>query len=80
MIVDPFQVISAGSVLTLVGVCVHLAKHNGNGSVSNDYIRRPECHAAQKGIHSRIDDMDKHLDHRFEDLKDFIVKNGKGKN
>lgn len=48
-----------------------------NGRLKNK-VTKGECHTAQDGIKLRIDDLQGHMDTRFEDMKDFIKKNGKG--
>ena len=45
-----------------------------NGS---KYVKQQECHKAQDRVHQRIDDFDKHMSERFDDMKAFIIKNGK---
>lgn len=46
-------------------------------NVEQNKVSRDSCHEAQNGVKQRIDDLDKHLSERFEDLKDFMIKNGK---
>jgi len=58
----------------LLIVCLALVRMM-NGKLHNK-ISRSECHAAQESVQKRIDDFQKHMDERFEDMKDFI-KNGK---
>ena len=63
---DLFSYVGMGSVISLVALCVRLA-HNSNGKMK-EYVHRPECHSAQKGIHNRINDLDRNLDRRFQDI------------
>jgi len=49
---------------------------NGNGK-KNPIIRQQECHKAQDAIRGEIKSIKDHIDTRFEDYKDFILKNGK---
>ena len=51
-------------------VCVCLLKMM-NGKLHSK-VSRPECHDAQKAVNRRIDDFQKHMDERFEDMKGFI--------
>lgn len=77
--------------MNLFGIDISLAKNNkGNGN--GKYVKREECHKAQDALRChidkkmnwlrqdltdtfnvRFDDLNK----RFEDFKDFILKNGK---
>ena len=45
-----------------------------NGRLKNK-VSRFECHTAQEGTSKRIDSLEKHMDDKFDWLKDFI-KNG----
>ena len=64
------QGINVAAVISLVGLCMRLAKTNGA------YVKRQDCHDAQNGIGKRIDDLRSHLDTRIDDLKD-AIKNRK---
>jgi len=60
-------------IVALVIICLGLVRML-NGRIKNK-VSRPECHQVQESIGKRIEDLDKHLSERFDDLKDFI-KNG----
>ena len=62
-----------GIGVSLLSVSVAVLKQGWNGKKNNNnYVRRPECHAAQEGIKGKIEDLRSHIDTRFEDLKDTI--------
>jgi len=44
--------------------------------MANGKVSKSGCHKAQDAINQRINDLINHIDTRFEDLKDFIIKNG----
>ena len=74
--------ISSMSIITLVGLTIKIVgntrrelKRDMADKVKN-VVYRDVCHTAQDGIKSKIEDLDKHIDTRFDDLKDFIIKNG----
>ena len=46
---------------------------NGN----NKYVKQKDCHRAMDKLEERISELKEHIADRFEDLKDFILKNGK---
>ena len=46
-----------------------------NGRLKNK-VSREVCHQAQEGVKQRIDDFQKHMDNRLDDVKDLIKKNG----
>jgi len=54
----------------LIIICLALVRMM-NGRIKNK-VSRLECHQAQNSIGQRIDDLDKHLSERFDDLKDFM--------
>jgi len=64
-------------VLTLVGICLFMGRML-NGRLNNK-VTKNECHSAQKSVSKRIDDFQNHVDNRFDDIKDFIKKNGNSK-
>lgn len=64
-----------GASLLSISIAV-LKLNNGNGKLK-EFIRRPECHSAMDGIKEKIGDLKNHIDTRIEDLKDFLIKNGK---
>ena len=66
------QYLPAGGLLI---VCVALIKMM-NGKLK-DKVSRGACHDAQEAIRDKVDTLDKHLNERFDDLKDFIKENGK---
>ena len=68
-------VVAAGQVLTVGLFCLGLYRIS-NGHLKNK-VSKSECHGAQAGIKQRIDDLDKNINRRFDDLKDFIKENGK---
>ena len=39
-------------------------------------VDKTACHEAQKAVRQRIDDLQNHINTRFDDVKDFIKKNG----
>lgn len=69
------NVIQGSIGFTLFCVCIILVKML-NGKLRNK-VSRPECHQAQEGFKSRIDDLRNHIDVRFDDIKDYIDKNGR---
>ena len=48
---------------------------NGNGK--KKYVIQDDCHRSMDGLHHRITELDDHIGRRIEDLKDFLLKNGK---
>ena len=68
-------IVAAGQLIILGGFCLGLYKIS-NGHLKNK-VSKGECHTAQDGVKQRIDDMDKNINRRFDDLKDVILKNGK---
>ena len=58
----------------LVILCFSLVRMM-NGRLKNK-VTRGECHQAQNSIKDKIDDLDKNINRRFDDLKDFIKDNG----
>ncbi len=74
--VDIFALAGAGSTLTLVGLCIKLARDNGKG-----FVKQGACHDAMTSINTRIEDLKDHIDTRISDvcskvdiIKDFILK------
>ena len=68
-------IIALGSLgIGLLSFCFGMYRIT-NGRLSSK-VGRDACHTAQKSVHKRIDDLDKHLDTRFDDIKCFIEKNG----
>ena len=61
--------------MNLFGLEIHLKSSN------NKFIRQNECHQAQNKIRQEIltlkEDLRNLFNTRFEDFKDFIIKNGK---
>jgi len=49
---------------------------NFNGK-KNPVVRQQECHQAQDTIRAEIKSVKDHIDTRIEDLKDFLLKNGR---
>ena len=73
---DIFSLIGAGSTLSLVGLCVKLARDNGKA-----YVKRDVCHDTMDSINTRIEDLKSHIDKRVDDvcgkvdiIKDFVLK------
>ena len=74
--IDMFASVGAVSTLTLVGLCIKLARDNGKG-----FVKQGACHDAMNSINTRIDDLKSHIDTRVDDvcgkvdiIKDFILK------
>ena len=67
---DIFSLIGAGSTLSLVGLCVTLAKQNG-GKLK-EYVRRDVCHEAM----GRLEDRIKEIKEDTQEIKT-ILKNAK---
>ena len=59
-----------GIAIAMMSVSIAVLKLNGNNKKNSDYVKRPECHRS-------MDNLKEHISERFEDLKDFITKNGK---
>ena len=49
--------------------------------LNGNFVFREDCHQAQDTIkefvRDRLDSIEKHMDDRFEDIKDFFLKNGR---
>ena len=65
-------IIPIGQLVIILGVLYSIT----NGKLKSK-VSRGECHRAQEMIRDKVDTLDKHINERFEDLKDFIKKNGK---
>jgi len=63
------------SILALTGVCISLVRML-NGKLK-EKVSRNECHSAQDSIKQNINALDKNINRRFDDLKDFIRNGGK---
>ncbi len=72
MALDIFQAVGAGATVSLVGLCISLAR-NKNGA----YVKKDDCNRNHDGVSKQIDDLKEHISNRFDDLKDLIAKNGK---
>ena len=53
--------------------------HDRINNLNGKYVQRDHCHGAISSIHRRINDMEKHLNTRFDDLKEAVKSNGKAK-
>ncbi len=66
--------IGSGAVIFLTVLCLKLT--NGINRHFNKFVHKDECHRVQVNvkeiINQRIDDLDKHLCERFDDLKDLM--------
>ena len=78
MALDIFQAVGAGATVSLVGLCISLAK-NKNGA----YVKKDDCIRNHDGVSKQIDTLKNHVDIRFDDLniriddiKD-LIKDGK---
>jgi len=74
--VDFPSVVGVTANVALVGLCIKLARENGKNTVSPK-----DCNDAMQAHHTRIDDLQKHIDTRIDDvcgkiniIKDFILK------
>jgi len=79
-VVDVFKLIGAGSTLSLVGLCVALARlswqqskrirSNNNDNCQNNsaYVQETEFQTTVKNIDQRIESLERHLSQRFDDL------------
>ena len=67
------EIVQGAGWIGVLTFCLGIYKLT-NGRLSRK-VDRPECHNAQDGIKQRIGDMERHVDDRIEDLKEFI-KNG----
>jgi len=63
------------TAIGMLGICFGLYRI-ANGRLKSK-VNRDACHTAQSAVRERIDILEKHLDQRLDDLKDFIEKNGK---
>lgn len=43
----------------------------------NGYVRVGDCQRNHDRVDKSIEDLEHHIDTRFDDIKDFILKNGK---
>ena len=58
------------SLIGLVFICLGLVRMM-NGRLKGK-VSRNECHTAQEAVKDKIDTLDKNMNRRFDDLKDFI--------
>ena len=63
--------IIAGITLCIASISLKFAR-----SGRNKYVDKESCHIAMDSVNLRITELGKHIDTRFDDLKDFLVKNG----
>lgn len=75
------ELLTIGSSLIVVfgGFCGILLKIT-NGRLNKELdkkVDREACHIAQKGVHKRIDDLDKHLSDKMDMAIELIKNNGK---
>ena len=47
-----------------------------NGRLKNK-VNKDACHSAMGGIEKQFKNLEKYIGERIEDLKDFIIQNGK---
>lgn len=71
--IDIFSLIGAGSTLTLVGLCVTLARQNGEKL--KDYIHRDVCHEAMNNVGTKIDNLKEDITEIKTDVKQ-LIRNG----
>ena len=69
---DIFSYVGASATVSLVGLCWAMFKKSNNKNCIHDFVKREDCHQAMDGINTRIEDLDKHLTNRLEDIKDLI--------
>lgn len=71
--------IIGGSVIGVFGsFCIAMYKIT-NGRLIKELDRkvdRDACHMAQKGVHKRIDDLDRHITEKLDMALDLLRKNG----
>lgn len=64
--------------MNLFGIEITFASKKQDDAVrkseENDLIRRHECHKAMDMLNQRFADLKEHIDTRFEDIKDLLLK------
>ena len=65
--------------MNLFGLEISLARKNNPHSCQYEkkLVTEDSCRIARDAMGQRVDDLKGHIDTRFEDMKDFIRKNGR---
>ena len=66
--------VDAGLTCGVLTFCLAMYKAT-NGRIDKK-VNKEECHIAHKAMEQRLEQTERHIDTRFDDLKDFINKNG----
>jgi len=70
-----------GIVISLASLSFAILKMNFKKNANNkdcphNFVKKEDCHTAMESINQRINDLDKHITQRLEDIKD-LIKNKK---
>ena len=75
--IDIFQLIGAGSTITLVLTCFKLVKDNGKliDEKLKNFVQREVCHGAQQRVFDKVDSLKEDITEIKTDVK--FLRNGR---